>query len=144
MTNFHVFCILPPSWWPFKIASVLLLLVVSFVAYMNYVVFSFYFLIFGFGMLFYFVFRWTLDLTKEAANGHTAKVEESIRFGMILFIFSEVMFFFTFFWSFFYYSLSPAIILGGIWPPVGLTQCVISAWGVPLLILCYYYHPALL
>ena len=50
---------------------------------------------------------------------------------MILFIVSEVMFFFGFFWAFFHSSLSPVPEIGSLWPPMGIDT--ISAWGVPLL-----------
>ena len=49
---------------------------------------------------------------------------------MILFIISEVMFFFAFFWAFFHSSLSPTFNLGGIWPPEAITP--INTFGVPL------------
>jgi len=38
---------------------------------------------------------------------------------MILFILSEVMLFFSFFWAFFHYSLVPSVAVGGVWPPYG-------------------------
>lgn len=41
--------------------------------------------------------------------------------GMILFITSEVMFFFAFFWSFFHFSLSPSVELGCSFPPIRVT-----------------------
>jgi cytochrome c oxidase subunit 3 len=47
----------------------------------------------------------------------------------LLFILSEVMLFFAFFWSFFHFSLIPSIAVGAIWPPEG-TQ-VLDAWGLP-------------
>jgi len=50
---------------------------------------------------------------QEAAFGfHTRKVQEGLRFGMLLFILSEVMLFFAFFWGFFHVSLSPSIAIG--------------------------------
>jgi heme/copper-type cytochrome/quinol oxidase subunit 3 len=48
---------------------------------------------------------------------------------MLLFIVSEVMFFFAFFWAFFHSSLSPAFAIGGTWPPRDIVT--ISPWGVP-------------
>ena len=39
---------------------------------------------------------------------------------MILFIVSEVMFFFGFFWAYFHFSLSPAIEIGCLWPPYSI------------------------
>ena len=51
--------------------------------------------------------------------------------GMILFILSEVMFFFGFFWAFFHSALAPTPEIGSVWPPQGIE--VINAWGIPLL-----------
>ena len=50
---------------------------------------------------------------------------------MLLFIVSEVMFFFAFFWAFFWAALSPTPEIGSVWPPQGID--VLSAWEVPLL-----------
>ncbi len=50
---------------------------------------------------------------------------------MILFIVSEIMFFFAFFWSYFYFSFNPGYILGCIWPPLYLQ--VINPFEIPLL-----------
>jgi cytochrome c oxidase subunit 3 len=62
---------------------------------------------------------------------HTKAVQRGLKMGVVLFIVSEVMFFFAFFWAYFHSSLAPAIEIGSIWPPVGIT--VFSPWGVPLL-----------
>ena len=51
--------------------------------------------------------------------------------GMLLFIVSEVMFFFAFFWAFFHSSLAPVAEIGGVWPPKAIE--VMSPWGIPLL-----------
>ena len=50
---------------------------------------------------------------------------------MVLFIVSEVMFFFAFFWAFFHVSLSPAITFGCIWPPKSIQN--LDVWGLPLM-----------
>lgn len=81
--------------------------------------------------LFLTAMSWFISIVKESSQGyHTHKVQTGLRSGMILFILSEVMFFFAFFWGFFHYSLIPAASVGGIWAPVG-TQ-VLSPWGLPL------------
>jgi cytochrome c oxidase subunit 3 len=49
---------------------------------------------------------------------------------MILFIVSEVMFFFAFFWAFFHSSIAPVYNIGGVWPPKAIST--ISAYTVPL------------
>ena len=48
-----------------------------------------------------------------------------------MFIASEVMFFFAFFWAFFHRRISPNFELGGTWPPVGVL--VLNPFEVPLL-----------
>jgi cytochrome c oxidase subunit 3 len=45
---------------------------------------------------------------------HTGIVQLGLRYGTILFIISEVMFFFAFFWAFFAASLAPTIEIGTI------------------------------
>src|ERR1700691_993558 len=58
---------------------------------------------------------WWRDVIREALVGyHTKVVQLGLRYGMLLFIASEVMFFFAFFWAFFSSSLFP---VGGVWPP---------------------------
>jgi cytochrome c oxidase subunit 3 len=51
---------------------------------------------------------------------HGAVVSSGLRVGVVLFIVSEVCFFFAFFWAFFHSSLAPAVELGNVWPPAGV------------------------
>jgi cytochrome c oxidase subunit 3 len=51
--------------------------------------------------------------------------------GMVLFIVSEAMLFFAFFWAFFHSSLNPTMEIGCVWPPKGIEA--INPWHVPLL-----------
>jgi cytochrome c oxidase subunit 3 len=76
---------------------------------------------------------WWRDIIREATfeGQHTHAVQQGLRWGMILFIVSEIMFFFAFFWAFFDSSIKPAIAIGGVWPPNGLE--ILNPWGVPLL-----------
>ena len=61
---------------------------------------------------------WWRDVIRESIVGyHTKVVQLGLRYGMLLFIASEVMFFFAFFWAFFSSALFP---VGGIWPPKGV------------------------
>jgi hypothetical protein len=63
--------------------------------------------------LFFTILNWFYSIVKESVLGfHTTKVQLGLRMGMLLFIASEVMFFFAFFWAFFHYSLSPSIAIG--------------------------------
>lgn len=79
------------------------------------------------------IYQWWRDISKEgAAQGlHSNIVELGLRWGIILFIVSEVFFFLSFFWAFFHRSLSPAIDLGSVWPPSGLMP--FNPFQVPLL-----------
>ena len=84
-------------------------------------------------MLFLYMFRWFADIVIESTyeGHHTFKVQQGIRLGMCLFIVSEIMFFFSFFWAFFHCSLSPAIAIGFIWPPLGIIT--LDPFSLPLL-----------
>lgn len=79
------------------------------------------------------VYRWFRDIVVESTfeGNHTAKVQTGLRFGMVLFIVSEIMFFFAFFWAFFHSSLSPAVAIGCVWPPMGIET--LNPWEVPFL-----------
>jgi cytochrome c oxidase subunit III len=57
------------------------------------------------------MFVWWRDVIKEAHGGdHTPVVQLHLRYGMIMFIASEVMFFVAWFWAYFDASLFPAAI----------------------------------
>jgi cytochrome c oxidase subunit 3 len=69
-------------------------------------------------------FLWWRDVLKEsrAAGVHSPVVRLGLRYGMMLFIASEVMFFVAFFWAYFHFSLFPEHVLGTatpMWPPAG-------------------------
>ena len=62
------------------------------------------------GLLFT-VFMWWRDVIKEAHGGdHTPIVQLHLRYGMILFIASEVMFFVAWFWAYFDAALFPGAV----------------------------------
>jgi len=64
---------------------------------------------------------WSANLITESNAGHhTYYVQKGLKLGMIIFLLSELMLFFPFFWAFFHGSLSPAVSIGAVWPPVGL------------------------
>nr|WRK67304.1 cytochrome c oxidase subunit 3 [Nemopterinae gen. 1 sp. 1 YZ-2023a] len=66
--------------------------------------------------------QWWRDVIRESTlqGLHTSNVILGLRWGMILFIISEVFFFVSFFWAFFHSSLSPTIDIGMLWPPAGI------------------------
>lgn len=79
------------------------------------------------------IIQWWRDVVREGSiqGYHTTKTARGLRVGVILFIVSEVCFFFAFFWAFFHSRLAPTVELGNTWPPIGINP--LSPWGVPLL-----------
>ena len=80
------------------------------------------------------MFNWWSNVVREAHQGYQTPVGQlHLRYGMILFIASEVMFFLAWFWAYFDSSLFPsaADAIGGTWPPKGME--VLNPWGFPLL-----------
>nr|APX39612.1 cytochrome c oxidase subunit 3 [Cryptocephalus androgyne] len=77
--------------------------------------------------------QWWRDVLRESTfqGQHTMKVSMGMRWGMILFIISEILFFVSFFWSFFHNALAPSIELGLNWPPKGIQP--FDPLGIPLL-----------
>ncbi len=65
---------------------------------------------------------WWRDVLKEAVqqHAHSPVVKIGLRYGMALFIASEVMFFAAFFWAYFDASLFPKEAVGGVWPPANI------------------------
>ena len=133
----HHFHLVDSSQLPFTAAFASLLLVLNIVFYLHApdVLRAHFFdnLMFQ-GVFFLFttcLFSWFSTVVVESGNGyHTVAVRTGLRYGMILFIVSEIMFFFAFFWAFFHVSLSPSIAIGGIWPPKSIQ--FLDVWGLPL------------
>ena len=71
------------------------------------------------------MFVWWRDVLRESrhATMHTPVVRLGLRYGMMLFISSEVMFFVAFFWAYFSFALFPENVAGAavaVWPPQGV------------------------
>lgn len=65
---------------------------------------------------------------------HTMAVCNGLRLGFILFVVSEIMLFFGFFWAFFHTSICPDMEVAYRVPPIGIEP--ISAFDVPLFNTC--------
>ncbi|WP_353210542.1 cytochrome c oxidase subunit 3 [Rhodovarius sp.] len=79
----------------------------------------------GLAGLLFTMFMWWRDVLKESRQPgvHTPIVRLGLRYGMMLFIASEVMFFVAFFWAYFHYAIFPENVLGAehaVWPPAGI------------------------
>ena len=75
---------------------------------------------------------WRDVITESVTRGnHTPVVKLGLRYGMVLFIASEVMFFVAWFWAYFNFRMFPADVALGSWPPDGITT--LDPWHFPLL-----------
>jgi cytochrome c oxidase subunit 3 len=118
----HPFHLVTPSPWPLITAIFVLTLVISMVLFFRGHFFGFTFIYYGLYYMLSSCNYWWRDVIRESTyeGNHTSKVELGLRMGMVLFIVSEVMFFFGFFWAFFHSSISPTLDIGSIWPPKGI------------------------
>ena len=119
--------------WPILVSFSLLTLTIGTVMYMHgfpqgNTVLELGFILTAGGMA-----LWFRDITTEGTyqGCHTVQVQKGLTIGVILFIVSEVFAFLSVFWAFFHSSLSPAIEIGGVWPPQGITA--LNPFAIPLL-----------
>lgn len=127
----HTFHIVDQSPWPILSALGALILTSGLVKWFN--AFNFNLIILGLVILIFTSYQWWRDVTRESTfqGLHTLKVIKGLKWGIILFIISEVLFFFSFFWAFFHSSLSPNIEIGLFWPPIGINP--FNPFRIPLL-----------
>ncbi|MBA3896834.1 MAG: cytochrome c oxidase subunit 3 [Sphingomonadaceae bacterium] len=135
----HDYHILPPDYWPIVGAFSALAMAVGGIAWMHtghvghpngtgWLFFA------GLAGVLFTMFKWWTNVINEAHSGdHTPVVQLHLRYGMILFIASEVMFFVGWFWAWFDFSLFPSTVdaVGGVWPPKGVE--VLDPFAFPLL-----------
>lgn len=148
----HDYHIIDPSPWPILGSIGAFIMAVGGVAYMQQLksgtlhLFGLDFakagwIIFAAGILvvLYTMYGWWADTVNEAQEGHhTRVVSLHLRYGMIMFIASEVMFFVAWFWAFFDASLFPGEVqqvlraeyTGGVWPPKSIE--VLDPFHLPL------------
>ncbi|WP_374764394.1 cytochrome c oxidase subunit 3 [Yunchengibacter salinarum] len=149
----HDYHLVDPSPWPAVMSTFVLLLTVGAVFTMKPDAalfgvegssFGTYILVTGFLGVLYSMYAWWKDVIKEALSGdHKPVVRIGLRYGMILFIASEVMFFVAWFWAFFNASLYPAqptpdifAFWGSLgtdapWPPEGVET--FDPWHLPFM-----------
>lgn len=139
----HEYHILPPDPWPIIGAFSSLIMAAGAIMWMRKAQFGGYVFFAGLAAVLYTMFAWWSNVIREAnAGDHTPVVSLHLRYGMILFIASEVMFFVGWFWAWFDFSLFPAamsvsegaVTLGetaATWPPKGIE--VIDPFHFPLL-----------
>jgi cytochrome c oxidase subunit 3 len=129
----HGFHLVRPSPWPFLTSVGLFQIIVyTLLLFHGFETSNFIFFL-SFLFLFIVIGMWFRDIVIESTfqGFHTSRVQRGLRYGMILFLISETMFFFGFFWCFFYMSISPSIWIGCTWPPVGIEP--LNPFMLPLL-----------
>lgn len=135
----HPYQIIEKSPWPFIIGMCLFMYMSLNAIFLSYGCANFYQITlfrnlyhFSFIFLVLSVCFWWYEMINESVieGAYTQKVQLNISIGMILFIISEIMFFFGFFWAFFHFSLNPSDAIQGNWPPVSIES--IFAYGLPL------------
>lgn len=143
----HEYHILPPSPWPMLSALAALWLATGGLMWMKAHPHGMWVFLSGLAATLFCMASWWVDVIKEAKAGdHTPVVQLHLRYGMILFIASEVMFFVGWFWAWFDFALFPAaisvsgehasvveILEGAVatFPPKGME--VLNAFQLPLL-----------
>lgn len=90
-------------------------------------------LILGYIITLLTIYQWWRDICREGTlqGKHTILVSKGLRWGIILFIISEIFFFISFFWAFFHRRLSPNIEIGSMWPPISIIA--FNPFHIPLL-----------
>ncbi len=134
----HPYHLVKPSIWPLASSFAAGLLALGAVLFMHKVEFSGWNVglkgvIVGFACVLACMWFWWRDVIKEAVveKAHSDETKVGFRYGMALFIASEVMFFVAFFWAFFWGALMPTEALGFQWPPKFVTP--IPAFDLPFL-----------
>jgi cytochrome c oxidase subunit 3 len=145
-TKNHDYHILPPDQWPLIGSFSALALTGGGVMWMHDNPYGKFVFLLGLLGVLTTMFSWWGNVIRESHEGHhTPVVQLHLRYGMILFIASEVMFFVAWFWAFFSAALFPApieVVEGATqaisdasavatWPPKGVE--VLDPFGFPLL-----------
>lgn len=131
--QYHPFHLVDPSPWPYVGSMGTLALTVGSVMYFHSYKFGDLIAFIGLVIILAVMVVWWRDIIREATyqGHHTLIVQRGLKYGMLLFVLSEAMLFFSFFWAFFHNSLGPDIHIGGTWPPVGIEA--LDPFEVPLL-----------
>nr|YP_010585970.1 cytochrome c oxidase subunit III [Abaria herringbona]UZZ43706.1 cytochrome c oxidase subunit III [Abaria herringbona] len=127
----HPFHLVTFSPWPLTSALGTMIMMTGIIKWFHY---SFnYIMILGNLIIIMSMYQWWRDVVRESTyqGYHTIKVSMNMKWGMILFIISEVFFFVSFFWTFFHSSLSPNIEIGNLWPPKNIQS--FNPFKIPLL-----------
>lgn len=118
----HLYHLVEPSPWPFLVGLCSFSLASSMVFFFHRIQGGGLLLFLSLLLVLACIFFWFRDIILEATflGQHTLIVKRGLKRGFFMFILSEIMLFFGFFWAFFHSALSPSIVLNAIWPPAGI------------------------
>ena len=99
LSTTHQFHLVDPSPWPLMASLGAFMLTTGGVSYMHKMLGGWGLFTNGFILILFVMYVWWRDIVREATfeDTHTITVQKGLRLGMILFIISEIMFFFAFF-----------------------------------------------
>ena len=130
----HDYHLVDPSPWPIIGSIAVFITAVGAIFWMHGEMTP-WIMIAGFVGIAYTMIGWWRDVIIEAEGGdHTPVVQLHLRYGMIMFIASEVMFFVAWFWVFFEYAIFPDVRLDpalATFPPAGVET--FDPWHIPLM-----------
>ena len=120
--KWHKFHLVSASPWPFFLSISLLITILHLVSLLSRDTTAIIGFLFGLLFILLTISFWFRDIIRESTymGYHTIQVQMLHRTGFSLFLISEIMVFFGFFWAYFHFSLCPSIFNGNIWPPEGI------------------------
>jgi len=132
-TKTHPWHLVEPSGWPIFGGFSAFVAAVGGIIYMHSDFTIPWVFVIGMMMIMMTFWGWWRVVVNEAEEGgnHSSLVQTGLRIGVILFITSEIMFFFAFFWAYYHASLPILNNVAGPWPPAGIEA--LGAADVPIL-----------
>jgi len=146
--------VLKRSWYPISLSFSILCLALTGIGYLHYYSFALFGMFLSSVLVIYVLVKWwsslffefsffRLEVSSEFGSDvgiikpvNIKKFEKEFilatKVAMALFIVSEIMFFFSFFWAYFHSLGSPAIQIGGVWPAFGLGGILPNPLLIPL------------
>ena len=127
----HPFHLVAQSPWPLSISLTVFYMAIGAVLAMQG--YGGKLLALGFILTVSVMYFWFEDVAAEGSlNGdHTKQVKKGLILGFYLFLVSEIFAFISVFWAYFHSSLVPAVEIGAVWPPMGVTP--LNPFAIPLL-----------
>jgi len=110
------------SLWPLLIRIIIFNLIIRFIFYLRFL--NIYYFLIRIIILIIIIFIWFKDLRRESKYLGSGNffIQICIKFGILIFIFSEIIFFLSFFWSYLHFITIIVGETGFIWPPINIVK----------------------